>query len=222
MPVDRNSHSGVCTVTAGSSTTARGMIRGWRISSFTPAALVGDAGDRAELAARQRRRHGDLRDRGRSRQGGGPRAPSGPATGRSASSASAVRMSLARQSCTALAPSVIEPPPTVTIRSASASRAIAAASMTARRGVCGGIRSNSPAKRLPSARRTLAISSVVRLSVPLTIRNTRSASRRRASSATASAAGRPNVFYCAKDEMGPKWARPVRRLGGWHLSIKQA
>ena len=41
-----------------------------------------------------------------------------PFTGRSASSASGVRTSLARQSCTALAPSVIEPPPMVTIRSA--------------------------------------------------------------------------------------------------------
>ena len=39
---------------------------------------------------------------------------------------SAVRISLARQSCTALAPSVIEPPPMVTMRSASAARACSA------------------------------------------------------------------------------------------------
>ena len=40
---------------------------------------------------------------------------------------SAVRISLARQSCTALAPSVIEPPPIVTMRSALAARACSAA-----------------------------------------------------------------------------------------------
>ena len=54
---------------------------------------------------------------------------------------STVLTSLARQSCTALAPSVIEPPPTVTIRSALAARACSAAAMTASRGVCGGIAS---------------------------------------------------------------------------------
>src|SRR6266446_7539287 len=102
--------------------------------------------------------------------GGGPSVPSGPLTGRRPSIASALRTSLARHSCTALAPSVVEPPPTVTIRSAPASRAISAASITACRGVCGGMWSNRPANRLLSARRTLAISSVVRFSVPLTIR----------------------------------------------------
>jgi hypothetical protein len=45
--------------------------------------------------------------------------------------------------------------------------------MTAPLGVWGGIRSKVPAQRLPSARRTFSISSVSRLSVPLTIRNTR-------------------------------------------------
>ena len=50
--------------------------------------------------------------------------------------ASTVRISLARQSCTALAPSVIEPPPTVTMRSALAARACLVAAMTASRGVC--------------------------------------------------------------------------------------
>src|SRR5581483_4943329 len=84
-------------------------------------------------------------------------------------------MSLARHSRTALAPSVSEPPPRVTIRSAPASRAASAAAITAWRGVCGGIRSNSPAQRLPRACCTLATSSVVRPSVPLTIRNTRAA-----------------------------------------------
>jgi len=55
------------------------------------------------------------------------------------------------------------------------------------------MRSKTPAKRLPSARRTLAISWVVRLRVTLTIRNTRSATHRRASWAMFSAAGQPNV-----------------------------
>ena len=69
--------------------------------------------------------------------------PSG--RGRQSSSASGVRMSFARQSCTAFAPSVTEPPPIVAMRSAFASRAIAAASITAWRGVCGGMRSKIPA-----------------------------------------------------------------------------
>src|SRR5262249_23666793 len=105
--------------------------------------------------------------------GGGPTTPSGPFTGRYWSSVSVLRMSFAKQSCTAFAPSVTEPPPIVTIRSAPASRAIAAASITGRGGVCGSIRSNRPAKWLPSARRTFATSSVVRLRVPLAITNTR-------------------------------------------------
>src|SRR5438045_1214226 len=57
-------------------------------------------------------------------------------------------MSFARHSCTDLAPSVSEPPPSVTIRSAPASRAIAAASTTAWRGVWRGIRSKRPANRV--------------------------------------------------------------------------
>ena len=64
-----------------------------------------------------------------------------PLAVRIASMPSAVRTLLARQSCTALAPSVIEPPPTVTMRSALAARASPAAAMTASRGVCGGIAS---------------------------------------------------------------------------------
>ena len=123
-----------------------------------------------------------------------------PFTGRSASSASGVRTSLARQSCTALAPSVTEPPPIVTIRSAPVSRACSAAAITARRGVCGGMLSNTPTQRLPRARRTLSISSVSRLSVPLTIRNTRCASR--ASSAIACAAGfaEPHLLHLAEHD----------------------
>ena len=59
------------------------------------------------------------------------------------------------------------------------------AAITAERGVCAGIRSNTPAHRFPRAARIFAISSVSRFSVPLTIRNTRSAPSRRAWSATA-------------------------------------
>jgi hypothetical protein len=87
-------------------------------------------------------------------------------------------MSLARQSCTALAPSVMEPPPTVTMRSASAARACSLAAITAARGVCGGIASNVPTQRWPMARRMFSITSVSRLSVPLTIRNARFAPSR--------------------------------------------
>ena len=61
----------------------------------------------------------------------------------------------------------------VTMRSASAARACSAAAITAVRGVCGGIASNVPTQRVPSARRMFSISSVSRLSVPLTIRNAR-------------------------------------------------
>ena len=126
MPVDRNSHSGVCTVIAGSRITARGMMRGWRNSSFTlcrssvtPAMALNSPADSVvgTLICRTDRRVAWRRH--------------APFTGRSASSASGVRTSLARQSCTALAPSVIEPPPMVTIRSARASRACSAASITA-------------------------------------------------------------------------------------------
>ena len=102
--------------------------------------------------------------------GGGPSLPV-----RIRSSASTLVMSLARQSWTALAPSVIEPPPRVTMRSALAARACSAAAITAARGVCGGILSKVPTQWLPSARRSRSISSVSRLSVPLTIRKTRSA-----------------------------------------------
>jgi len=113
-------------------------------------------------------------------------------------------MSLARQSCTALPPSVTEPPPIVTSRSAPASRAAEAAAITALRGVCGGIRSKIPARRGPKACCTFAISSVERLSVPLAIRNTRSAPSRDTSSRIASAAGRPNTTA----SIAPKAMRP--------------
>src|SRR6516164_3992163 len=203
MPVDSHSHSGVCTVTAGSSTTARGMICGWRNSSLTrcrssvtPAIALNSPADKV-VGTVTCGTEGGLHF-------GGTGAPSGPLTGRYRSSASALRMSFAKHSCTALAPSVTEPPPIVTIRSAPASRAIVAASITARRGVCGGIRSNRPAKRLPSAPRTFATSSVVRFNVPLAMTNTRSAPSRRACSATTSAAGRPNTT----SSISPKTTRP--------------
>ncbi len=79
----------------------------------------------------------------------------------------------------------------VTMRSAPALRAASVAAMTAARGVCGGMAENVPAVRLPSAARTLAISSVSRSSVPLAIRKTRVAPALCAKAATASAAGLP-------------------------------
>ena len=154
MPVDSHNHSGVCTVTAGSITTARGIIPGCRNSSLTrcrssvtPAMALNSPADKV-VGTVTCGTVGGL-------HGGGPTEPSVPLTGRYRSNASALRMSFARQSCTALAPSVTEPPPIVTIRSAPVSHAAAAASITARRGVCGGIRSNRPANRLPSARMIL-------------------------------------------------------------------
>ena len=89
--------------------------------------------------------------------------------------------------------SVTEPPPTVTIRSALTMRAAAAASTTASRGVWGGMPSNSPAKRSPSAVRMVEITSVSLFSVRLTSRNTRCAPSRWASLSTTSAAGRPKT-----------------------------
>src|SRR6516165_4243332 len=203
MPVDSHSHSGVCTVTAGSSTTARGIIPGCRNSSLTrcrssitPAMALNSPADNV-VGTVTCGTEGGL-------HGGGPTTPSGPFTGRYWSSVSVLRMSFARQSCTAFAPPVTEPPPIVTIRSAPASRAIAAASITARRGVCGGIWLNRPANRLPSARRIFTTSSVVRFNVPLAITNTRSAWYRRASSATTSVAGLPNTT----SSISPKTTRP--------------
>ena len=167
MPVDSHSHSGVCRVTAGSRITARGITRSWRSISLTlvrwlvtpasalnspPAIVVGTLIWRTEGAA----------------IGG-----TTPLFARTLSMSSTVRTSLARQSCTALAPSVIEPPPTVTIRSALAARACSAAAMTASRGVCGGIASKVAAQRAPRLLRIFSISSVSRLRVPLTIRNAR-------------------------------------------------
>src|SRR6185312_5187887 len=118
MPVERNSHCGVCRVIAGSRMTALGMTSGWRTLSFTlvamlvtpalaenspPAIVVGTLIWRTLGAV----------------IGGGA-----PFAARMASILSTVRILLARQSCTAFAPSVIEPPPTVTMRSASAARGV--------------------------------------------------------------------------------------------------
>ena len=82
-------------------------------------------------------------------------------------------------------------PPSVTIRSARASRAWVVAAMMAERGEWAGILSKVPTQLLPNARRTFSTSSVSRLSVPLTIRNTRAAPCAFTSSATDRAAGLP-------------------------------
>jgi hypothetical protein len=181
MPVESQSHIGVCRVTAGSSTTARGTMSGWRNSSFTlvRSSVTPEMGENSPAD---------------SVVGTEICRTFAPFTGlgeRTLSSAAAERMPLPRQSCTALAPSVIEPPPRVTMRSALAARACLAAAITALRGVCGGMLSKVPTHLLPSAARSFSISSVSRFSVPLTMRNTRSAWWRPTSSATESAAGRP-------------------------------
>ena len=83
MPVDSHSHSGVCTVTAGSSTTMRGMIPGWRInsltrcrSSVTPAIALNSPADNVVGTVICGTAGGFM-------PGGGPSAPSAPLTGRS-------------------------------------------------------------------------------------------------------------------------------------------
>ena len=166
MPVDSNSHS-ACARQPG--------IEDHRVRDHERMAqrfldlgrLVGDAGDSGELAGRQSWSGRDLAHRRRLRAAA--KRPTGP----DPVDVFGVAISLARQSCTALAPSVIEPPPRVTIRSASAARACSAAAITAERGECAGIASKVPTQRGPSARRTFSISSVSRLSVPLTIRKAR-------------------------------------------------
>ena len=113
--------------------------------------------------------------------------------------------SLARQSCTALAPSVHEPPPTVMITSAFTARAISVAAITASRGVCCGISSKIAAQRSPSARSIFAIASVCRRSVPETIRKAREAPSRSICLGMASAAGSPNTT----SSIAPKTTRPL-------------
>ena len=145
MPVERNSHSGVCTVSAGSRIAARGITSGWASRSLTlvrslvtpamalnspPAIVVGTLIWRTS---------------------GGLSFGAPPLPARTRSISSTLRTSLARQICTALAPSVIEPPPTVTMRSAPAARACSEAAITAARGVCAGIASKVPTQRAPSA-----------------------------------------------------------------------
>src|SRR5215475_9562528 len=202
MPVDSHSHIGVCRVTVGSSTTALGTMSGWRNSSFTLVRSsvtpeIGENSPADSVVGIEICRTAD----GFTGLGA-----------RTLSSEAASRMSLPRQSWTALAPSVIEPPPRVTIRSARASRACSAAAITAARGVCGGILSKVPTQWLPSARRTFSISSVSRLSVPLTIRNTRSAPCRFTSSASVAAAGLPNCT----SSMRLKIACPARTMRSLH------
>ena len=199
IPVESHSHSGVCRLSQGSRITARGINSGWRSASLTlvfslvtpavaenspPAIVVGTLIWRTVGAASC---------------GEAPR----PALIRSMSSG--LRISLARQSCTALAPSVIEPPPIGNNESASAVRACSLAAMTAARGVCGGIASKVPAQRGPSARRMFSITSVSRFSVPLTIRKARCAPSRFNCSTIASDAGRPNTT----SSIAPNTTRPL-------------
>ncbi len=151
MPVERNSQSGVCRVIAGSRITARGIASGWRTLSLTlvavlvTPALAENSPPAIVVGTLIWRTFGAV-------IGG-----AAPLTARMPSMPSTLRMSLARQSCTALAPSVIEPPPMVTMRSALALRACSVAAITASRGVCAGIASKIAAQRPPSARLIFSI-----------------------------------------------------------------
>src|SRR5262249_4895175 len=98
MPVDRNSHSGVYRVMAGSRITAWGIVSRWRNDSLnffavlvTPA-LAENSPPAIVVGTLIWRTVGAL-------IGGGA-----PLTARTASMPATSRMSLARQSCTALAP----------------------------------------------------------------------------------------------------------------------
>jgi hypothetical protein len=181
MPVDRNSHSGVCRVMAGSRIAARGIVSG--CASFSLTLVVSLVTPANALNSPPEIVVGTLICR--------TVGAIGAVTLRTRSMSAVLVMSLARQICTALAPSVIEPPPTVTMMSAWTARACPAAAMTALRGVCAGIASNTPAQRLPSASLIFAISSVVRFSVPDTISSARCAPIRSNCSVTAAAAGWP-------------------------------
>ena len=202
MPVDSHSHSGVCAPSSGSRIAARGINNGWRsisltlVRSFVTPAMEENSPPAIVVGALIWRTVGGA-------SGGDT-----PPTALILSIPSTSETSLARQSCTALAPSVIEPPPIVTMRSAFAARAWLAAATTAARGVCGGIASKVPTQRGPNARRMFAITSVSRLSVPLTIRNALTARRRSICSTIASDAGRPNTT----SSMVPNTTRPLCTL----------
>ena len=129
--------------------------------------LVGDASRGGELAAGNRRRHADLahRRRGELRRS----AATGP------DPVDVVRIA------DIVGEAELHRLGAVGDRTAAdgndeigiAARAWSPAAMTAARGVCGGIASKVPAQRAPSARRMFSITSVSRLSVPLTIRKAR-------------------------------------------------
>src|ERR1700687_4224613 len=182
MPVESHSHSGVCTVTAGSRIAARGIASSWRSISLTLVrALVTAA---MALNSPPAMVVGTLIWRTDGAFIGGVT----PLMARILSMSSTLRTSLARQSCTALA-----------------ARACSVAAMTASRGVCGGIASKVATQREPRAFRIFSIASVCRLRVPLTIRNARAARRRSTCATTASAAGRPKTT----SSMAPKTTRPL-------------
>src|SRR5881392_2902091 len=103
MPVESHNHSGVCTVIAGSRMAARGITSSWRSISLTLVrALVTPA---IALNSPPAMVVGTLIWR----TFGAFISSATPITAPILSISSTLRTSLARQSCTALAPSVIDP-----------------------------------------------------------------------------------------------------------------
>jgi hypothetical protein len=197
---------------AGSRMTARGMVNGWRSISLTWVAVL------VTPAFAENSPPAIVVGTLIWRTAGGFMGGATPLTARTRSMPSTDRTPLARQICTALAPSVIEPPPTVTMRSAAAARACSAAATTASRGVCCGIASNTATQRGPSAWRIFSISSVSRSSVPETIRKAREAASRSICPTIAAAAGRPNTT----SSIAPKTTRPCcTRLSSRDNSTRQ-
>ncbi len=143
-PVESHSHSGVCTVTAGSRITerapmsapvnrcfsrVRGSVPPPRFENSAPESVVGTTTCRT----------GDALISGTNRL------PSAPIDACSASSSSLRVTPCARQICRILTVSIGVPPPTVRIRSGAAARTALAASTTLGHGVCAMQPSKSPA-----------------------------------------------------------------------------
>ena len=186
VPEPSHSFSGVYLVMAGSRMIERGIIIGWlkicfslRRASVTSVPELYSPPDNVLGIAIMRTL--GLRNPPK-RRSGVVSNPSRP---------SSWKISCSMHIRTIFAASTTEPPPTATTRSAPACLASRAVRTTTSRVVCCGMPSNVPAYRSPSDVRSFSISSVLVLSVRLAIRKTPRASRRSASSRSASAAGLP-------------------------------
>ena len=191
MPVDNSSGSGVCSVACGSSTATCGTSSAWpkpclaRVAlSVTPAREVKSAAESVVDTESMRIGFGGA-------SSGSAAVPSA----RKGAIASGVSSPCHRQASTALVPSIEDPPPTATSRSARAARAAFAAAITSSRGLWARMVVNEPAQRSPSARCTCCSGpSSSRASDALLTRNARFAPSRCASAAMASPAGSPKTM----------------------------